>query len=128
MFFLVADEFWRVNDAFHSLMGTGNVVLQFIVLGMIMMSVHSKRKGDLVTHGNLMIIAVITNFFSFALVMLTGFIYFYVSEPLSWSYRFSVFHGIVGGAAILMSLMLTVPWVIRGGNMKFCAGKRNPCA
>jgi hypothetical protein len=126
MFFLVLDQFWRINDAFHNLMGTGNIVLQLIVLGMLMMSLHSKRKGDLIAHGNLMILAVITNFVSVTLVMLTGFVYFYVSEPLSLSYRFSVLHGVIGGLAMLLAFWLTIPWVVRGSNMKVCTRKKGP--
>ncbi|TRO53241.1 hypothetical protein E2P71_06460, partial [Candidatus Bathyarchaeota archaeon] len=112
MFFLVMDQFWRINDAFHNLMGTGNIVLQVIVLGMLMMSLHSKRKGDLLAHGNLMILAVITNFVSVTLVMLTGLVYFYVSEPLSLSYRVSTIHGVIGGTAMLLSFYLIIPWVV----------------
>ena len=126
MFFLVMDQFWRINDAFHNLMGTGNILLQAIVLGMLMMSIHSKRKGDLLAHGNLMILAVITNFVSVTLVMLTGLVYFYVSEPLSLSYKVSTVHGLIGGLAMLLSFYLIIPWVVRGSNMKVCSRKKGP--
>ena len=124
MFILVADQFWRINEPFHNLMGTGNLVIQFLVIGMLMMSLHFKRKGDIAGHGNLMIIAFITNFISFALVMLTGLIYFYVSEPLSFSYQVSIVHGLFGGSAMLLSLWLFLPWIIRGSNPVQCARKR----
>ncbi len=104
-------------------MGTGNLIIQFIVLGMLMMSIHYKRKGDLTGHGNMMTVAFITNFISFALVMAVGFIYFYVSEPLSLSYRLSVIHGLVGGSAMILSLWLILPWLLRGRNSRYCAGK-----
>lgn len=123
---LASDQYWRINEPFHNLMGTGNLVLQLLILGMIMMSLHYKRKGDLSSHVNMMIIAFITNFLSFALVMATGFIYFYVSEPLSLSYRLSLVHGLVGGLAMMLSLILFVPWLIRGSDAKYCAGKRVP--
>ena len=124
MFFLVADQFWRINEPFHDLMGTGNLVIQFLAIGMLMISIHFKRKGDIIGHGNLMIIAFITNFISFALVMTTGFIYFYVSEPLSYSYQVSLIHGLFGGSAMILSLWLFLPWVIRGSNPMLCARKR----
>lgn len=126
MFFIISDEFWRINEPFHNLMGTGNLVIQLLVLVMIMMSVHYKRKGDLIGHGNMMVIAFITNFISFVLVMLTGFIYFYVSEPLSLSYKLSLIHGLIGGSAMLSGLWLLLPWLIHNSSPRYCAGKRIP--
>ena len=124
MFHCVADEFWRINDAFHNLMGTGNIVLQLLILGMLMMSIHFKRKGDIAAHGNTMVLAFITNFVSITLVMLTGFIYFYVSEPSSYSYSFSFLHGIIGGIAMIVSFWLIAPWILRGSDPRFCARKK----
>lgn len=124
MFFPVMDEYWRINEPFHNLMGTGNLVVQFLILGMLMMSLHYKRKGDLASHGMMMIAAFITNFISFALVMLTGFIYFYVSEPVSLSYQLSLLHGMIGGLAMIMSIWLLLPWIIHSNNPKYCGRKR----
>ena len=124
MFQIVADEFWRINDAFHNLMGTGNIALQLIILGMVMMSVHFKRKGDISAHGNTMLLAIITNFFSIALVMITGLIEYYVSDPLSYTYYLSLIHGTLGGLAMLVSFGLTVPWIFRNSSPRLCARKK----
>ena len=105
-------------------MGTGNLIIQLIILGMLMISVHYKRKGDLSSHGMMMIAAFLTNFVSFALVMATGFIYFYVSEPQSLSYQLSLVHGFIGGSAMIMSLWLILPWMIHSSNPRYCGRKR----
>jgi uncharacterized membrane protein YozB (DUF420 family) len=126
VFNLVADEFWRINEPFHDLMGSINLVVQIIILLMIYLGVRFKRRNDLVAHGNMMIIAVIVNFISVVLVMVPSIIYYYVSEPTKLGYSFGRVHAVIGGVAMALSLWMTVPWAARGSNSRFCAGKRAP--
>ena len=107
-------------------MGTGNLIFQFLILGMLMMSIHYKKKADFSGHGKMLAIAWITNFLSFALVMSTGFIYFYVSEPQSLSYKLSIVHGLVGGIAMILGLWILVSWLMHSDDIKNCARNRIP--
>ena len=123
---IVADQFWRINEPFHDLMGIVNLIVQILLLTMLYLGVRFKHRNDLMAHGNMMVLVVIVTFISAALVMAPSMIYYYVSEPTKLGYTFGKIHGIVGGVAIILSLSMTVPWVIRGTNTKACAGKRIP--
>ena len=120
----VADPFWRVNEPFHDLMGTVNLLVQILLLAMIYLGVRFKRRNDLMAHGNMMILVVIVSFISAALVMGPSIIYYYVSEPEKLGYSFGKIHGFIGGAAIILSMAMTAPWVMRGTTIKACIGKR----
>lgn len=120
----VADQFWRVNEPFHDLMGSINLVVQVVLLLMIYLGIRFKRRNDLAAHGNMMVGAVIINFISVILVMVPSMIYYYVSEPTTLGYSFGRVHAVIGSVAMILSLWLTVPWAASGSNTRFCAGKK----
>lgn len=122
----VADPFWRINEPFHDLMGSVNLLVQVLLLLMIYLGVRFKHRNDLVAHGNMMVLVVIVTFISSALVMAPSILYYYVSEPEKLGYAFGKIHGVIGGAAIILSLIMTVPWVIKGTSIKSCTGRRVP--
>jgi hypothetical protein len=120
----VADQFWTINEPFHDLMGTINLAVQVLLLIMLYLGVRYKHRNNVNAHGNVMVLVVIVAFISAALVMTPSILYYYVSEPTKLGYSFGKIHGILGGAAIILALGMTAPWVIGGTNTRACAGKR----
>lgn len=122
MFVLVlADGFWALNDSFHSLMGTINLVAQIALLVLFYVSIRFRRKGNLVWHGNTMLAAVAANAVSVFLAMLPSIPQFYAEHTPS--FYVSIVHGILGAVAEVLGVYLVAGWALADSSLRFCAGK-----
>ncbi len=121
--FPVTEDFWRIFEPFHNVMGEINLFLQFTIMALIYVGVRMLRRGDLVWHGNIMLTAVLINTVSSLSFMIPALAYFYQTEPSI--YPISVVHGVSGGIALILGAWITGLWAYKGSSTRRCTGKRS---
>lgn len=93
-------------------LGPVNLGFQIVILSLILAGFFLKFKRKYLLHGVLMFVAVVLNIVSFALVMGPSILGFeiIVVQPLNYISVISVVHGVVGGIALILGVVLVFSW------------------
>ena len=103
---------------FYLLLAQSNLVLQVVILAVLLASYTFKRKGRFLSHGVLMLIALVLNLVSFALVMGPSLISLEPVIMMSTLEKRSiviVLHATFGAVADVLAVFILASWRLRRG-------------
>jgi len=103
---------------FYLLLARSNLVLQVVILALLLASYTFKRKGRFLSHGVLMLIALVLNLVSFALVMGPSLISLEPVIMMSALEKRSiviVLHATFGSVADVLAVFILASWRLRPG-------------
>jgi uncharacterized membrane protein YozB (DUF420 family) len=89
-----------------------NLGLQIAILAIIFIGYILKRRGNFFLHGTLMLVGVVLNIVSFLVVMGPSLLSFEIirTQPLHEYSLITLTHGIVGGVALVMGVVIVALW------------------
>lgn len=111
----------------HEAMTTANFIIQFIVLGLIGVSLILKRRRNYIWHGNTMLVAVIVNLLLLAMHMAPSFVGVgedIVAHPLNFTPIVGVVHGISGATAEIFAIWIVVTWAYITSSTAYCSRRK----
>jgi hypothetical protein len=108
------------------LIATLNLILQLVILSVVISGYILKRKMRLIEHGTFMLVAVVMQSFSFALVMGPALVIIielgFFQKPILL-YTVTLFHAILGGTSLATGIWITASWHLQT-SIKDCIRKR----
>ena len=107
-------------------MAQANLLIQFVILLLIILSVVLQRKKKFLWHGNVMLVAVIINGLTLIMHMGPTFISVLtegINTPNAVAFV-GLAHGVIGAVALFFGLKLVATWAYFGSETKDCVKKK----